>query len=127
MSDIFLCFCRRNKREPNRLGFAVFVRDDLDTLTVVEDVVEWYDSTIDLGDGHRIAEIGVDGVGKIYRGRSFWQSDDISTRREYKYLIFEHVHLHIFHELASALIDVYNSFDRLYPVAVFGLVTSTCF
>ena len=123
LSDIFSSLGSRHKREPNRLGLAILVRDDLDTLSVVELVVEWYDPTIDLGDRDRIAEVGVYRIGKVDRGRALWECDDISTRCEYEYLILEHVHLHLVHELASCLISIHDSFDGLYPVAIFGFLT----
>ena len=123
LSDIFSRLGSRYKREPNRLWFAIFVRDDLDTLSVVELVVEWHDSSIDLGDRDRIAEVGVDRIRKIYRSRALWECDDISTRCEYEYLILEHIHLHLVHELASCLICIDDSFYGLYPVAIFGFLT----
>jgi hypothetical protein len=39
LSDILFCLGCRNKREPNWFGFAILVGDDLDTLSVMEDVV----------------------------------------------------------------------------------------
>lgn len=127
LSDIFLCFGCRNKREPNWFGFAIAVCDDLDTLTIVEYIIKWYNSAIDLGYGDCIAEVGVDRICEIDRSRSFGQRHDISTRCEYEYLILEDIHLHIIHELTSALIYINNSLDRLYPIAIFGFVTVTCF
>ena len=123
LSDIFSSLGSRNKRKPNRFGLAIFVGDDLDTLSVVELVVEWYDPTVDLGDRDRIAEVGVDRIGKIYRSRALWECDNITTRGEYEYLIFEYIHLHLVHELASCLICIDDSFDGLYPVAIFGFLT----
>ena len=123
MSDIFFCLCCRYKREPNWFGLAILVCDDLDTLSVVELIVEWYDSTVDLGDRDRIAEVGVDRICKIYRSRTLWECDDITTRGEYEYLIFEHIHLHLVHELAPCLVCIDDSFDGLDPVAVFGFLT----
>ena len=123
LSDILTSLGSRNKRKPNRLGLAILVRDDLDTLSVVELVVEWYDPTVDLGDRDCIAEVGVDRIGKIYRSRALWECDNITTRGEYEYLIFEYIHLHLVHELASRLVCIDDSFDGLYPVAIFGFLT----
>jgi hypothetical protein len=83
--------------------------------------------SIYFGDRDCVPQIGVDRVCKIDRSRALGECDDISTRREYEYLILEHIHLHLVHELASCLIGIDDSFDRLYPVAIFGSLALACF
>ncbi len=70
LSDIFSSLGSRNKREPNWFGLAIFVCDDLDTLSIAELVVEWYNMPVYFCYRDRVPEIGVDRIRKIYRSRS---------------------------------------------------------
>lgn len=123
LSDIFFCLCSGDKREPYRFWLAISVGDDLYTLSIVELIIKRDDMTIYLGYCDSISEVRVDRICKIYRRRSLGKCDNIATRGEYEYLVFEYIHLHLMHELTSSLLGINDSFDRLHPVAVFGLLT----
>ncbi len=56
LSDILSCLCCLDKREPDRLRFLVDIGDDLDTLSVMELIVEWDHLPVDLGHRELIAE-----------------------------------------------------------------------
>ncbi len=100
---------------------------DLDTLSVMEDIVEWYDLSIYLRDHELIAKLAVYSVGEVYWSRAFRKRDDISLRGEYEYLICKYIHMHLFHELASLHTVFDDILDRLDPVAVCGLYRLSLF
>ncbi len=125
LSDIFSSLRSSNKRKPDWFGLARRVCDNLDTLTIVELIVEWYNMSVHLGDSDRVSETRVDGVGEVDRSRSLWESDDISSRGKDKYLIREYIHLHLLHELTSSIFSSHDPLDGLDPVAIFGLLTRT--
>lgn len=95
--------------------------DDLDTLTVLERIVEWDDLTIHFRDREFVPELRVDRIGEVHRSRAFWQGDDISFWREDKDLGREDVHTHLTHELFpfDSILD--NTLDRLDPVTILRL------
>lgn len=104
---------------PGRIGSAVLIGDDLDALTISQDIVEGDDLTIDLGDREFISELRMDHIGEVDGSRSFWEGDDISFRCEDKYLIGKDIHTHLTHELFPFDGIFHNSLDRLHPVAIF--------
>lgn len=97
------------------------IGDYLDALTVMQDVVKWYDLPIHLRNHEFIAELAVYRVREVYWSRTLRKCDDISLRGEYEYLICEYAHMHLLHEFASLHTVFDDIFDRLYPVAVCGL------
>lgn len=56
LSYMFPSFRGLHEGDPGRIGSAVLIGDDLDALTISEDIVEGNDLTIDLGDRELVAE-----------------------------------------------------------------------
>ncbi len=111
----FLGFYEGN---PCRIWSAMLICDHLDTLAISQDIVEWHDLAIDLGDRELISESRVYRIGKIYWRRSLRECDNVSLRCEDEYLIREDIHTHLTHELFSLEGIFDDSLDRLHPVAI---------
>lgn len=84
----------------------------------MQSIVERYDLAIYLCDRELISDLTVYRVGEVDRSGSFRKRDDIPLRCEDKYLIREHIHIHLFHELTSFERVFYYFFDRRHPVAI---------
>lgn len=101
------------------------ISDDLDTLTILECVVEWNYLAIDLGDRELIAELGVDCIREIHRSRSLWEGDDISLGCEDEDLIREDIHTHLTHECLPFDRILDDTLDGLDPIAILRLGRSS--
>lgn len=95
--------------------------DDLDTLPVLEGIVEWDDLTIHFRDREFIPEFRMDRIGEIHRSGTFWQSNDISFGSKDEDLIREDIHTHLTHELFALDSILDDSFDGLDPITILGL------
>ncbi len=62
---MFLGLRSLHEGEPDGIGFAVNIGDDLDALAIRERIIEGHHLTIDLGDGEFIPELGVDRISEI--------------------------------------------------------------
>jgi hypothetical protein len=69
--------------EPVAAGGGVLLGDDLDRLTAAQGLVERDDTTIDLGAPAAIADLGMDGIGKIQGRGAARQIDDLGLGREH--------------------------------------------
>ena len=64
---------------------------DLDDLAVLDHAVDRNDHAVDFGADHLVADLGVDGVGKIDDRRALRQGDDVALRRKDKDLVVHDV------------------------------------
>ena len=74
-------------------------RDDLDDVAVLEPVVERDEPVVDLRPDAAVADVGVDPVGEVERGRAGRQVLDVAARREHEDLVLEDVELDPLDEL----------------------------
>ena len=74
-------------------------RDDLDDVAVLEPVVERHEAVIDLRPDAAVADVGVDPVREVERGRAGRQVLDVAARREDEDLVLEDVELDPLDEL----------------------------
>ena len=70
-----------------------FGGQDLHDVAVFQLDVVARDAVVDLGADHRVADAGVDGVGKVDRRGAGRQGDDLALRREDEDLVVEHIDL----------------------------------
>ena len=75
------------QRLPHRGGHLPFLPNDLYLVAVLQFGQQRRSMPVDLGADGGIADIGVDGIGEIDRGRPLGQGDEASVRREAKDLI----------------------------------------
>ena len=115
---MFSGFRSFDKREPGRIWFLMDIGDYLDTLSIVEYVVEWYDLTVYFSDRELISELRVYSIGEVYWSSSLRKGDDIPFWREDKYLIRKYIHMHLLHELSSFETVFDDILDSLHPVAI---------
>ncbi len=121
LSDMFFSFCRFHEGEPYRIRLSMHIRDNLYTLTILEDIVEGDDLPIHFCNCELIAELRMDRISEIYGCGTLGQCDNISLRREDKNLVRKNIHSHLTHEFLSLNSILNNSLDGLYPVAILRL------
>lgn len=88
------------------------------TLTIMQDIVERDDLTIDFCYHELIPELAMYSVGEVYGCRSLRKRDDISFRSEDEYLIGKDIHMHLLHELSPFHTMLDDILDGLHPVAI---------
>ena len=107
--------------------------DDLDLVAVPEFGAQRHDLAVDLAADAGVADLGVDGVSEIDRGRAFGQRDRIALGREAEHLVGEHFELGVLEEIfgPGGLIEDIEQFAHppvLAAVDLFGfeLVAPMC-
>ena len=70
------------KFSQSRLGLCVGVADDLDDVAVLEARAQRHHAAVDARADALVADVGVNGVGEVDRGRAFRQHLDRAARRE---------------------------------------------
>src|SRR5690606_33763591 len=73
--------------------------DDFNRITAFEFSAQWRELAIDFGGDRLIADISVDGIGKIHRRCPFGQGQYLALRRENVDGIGEEVDLYVFQKL----------------------------
>ena len=78
----------------SRLGGAY-----LYNVAVFQRIVVGYDASVDLGAHHAVADVGVDGICKVYGGCAGGQVNNVTLGREDENLVGEHVYLKVVEEV----------------------------
>ncbi len=108
MADLFFGAIGFDKFEPVAVrALAVLVDDDFDLVAILESLVEGSHLVIDQGSAGFIADLSVDGIGKIDGSRVFWQIKDIAIGREDKDTVLEDIEF-----------DFINEFIRVFRLAL---------
>ena len=58
-------------------------------------MIDWHDAVVDLGADHAVANGGMNGVGKVDRGGTGGQVDDVAPRSESKHFLRQQVALNV--------------------------------
>ena len=95
--------------------------DDLDDVAVLEPVVERDQAVVDLRADRPVADIGVDAVGEVERGRAGGQVLDVALGREHEDLVLEDVELDPLDELGR-IADVALPLHELAQPGQLGVV-----
>jgi len=88
---------------PGRRRYLDAGADDLDLVAIRQAGDQRHDRTVDLGADRGVADIGVDGIGEIDRGRAARQGDQLALRRETEDLVLEQLELGMLEELLRAV------------------------
>ena len=90
--------------QPVARGAALLLRgQDLDDVARAQLVVQRHDVAVDLGADAAVADVGVDGVGEVERGRARREVLHLALRREDEDLVLEEVDLQRLEELGRVL------------------------
>ena len=73
--------------------------DDVDLIAVLQPGAQRQQAAVDLGADAGIADLGMDGIGEIDRGRAARQGDQIALWREGENLVLEHLELGVLEKL----------------------------
>ena len=92
-------------RQPVARGPALLLRgQDLDDVAGLELVVQRDDLAVHLRPDAAMADVGVNGVGEVERGRAGGEVLDLTLRREHEHLVLEQVDLQRLEELGRVLV-----------------------
>ena len=83
VAQLHACFAGFNPFEPNRCRVSVGVGDDLYTVAVMQLLTDRAVDAVDNGADGTVANIGVNGVGKVERARLARQAENFGFRGEY--------------------------------------------
>lgn len=107
------------ERKPSDRGFAGLVGHDFHAVSVLEFVVERNDLSVRLGDHQMVAQIRMDGIREIHRGRAAGEVHYRPLGRENEDAVVEKGDLHLVHQLAVC--GLFEDFlEFAYPVDVLG-------
>ena len=96
VADLVLGFAGLYNVQPVAAGAAVFrAGDDLDDLAGLHLMIDGHDAVVDLGADHAVANGGMNGVGKVDRGGTGGQVDDVAPRGESKHFLRQQVALNV--------------------------------
>src|SRR5262249_8291498 len=88
-----------NHRFPGRRRHLRLRANDLYLVAIMELGHQRHGAAVDLGADGRVADVGMDGVGEIDRGRATRQRDQAALRREAEDLVLEELELGVLEEL----------------------------
>ena len=78
-------------------------RDDFDQVAVVEQGAQRHEAAVDLGADGLVAEVGVDRVGEVDRGRALGQLDQLALGGEGEDAVLVHRHPRMLEQLLGAV------------------------
>ena len=88
---------------PSRRRHLAIGAGDLDLVAVMQFREQRRDTAVDLGPDGAVADVGVDGIGKIERRRPARQGDEPSLRGEAEHLVVEHLELRMFEKFLGTV------------------------
>ena len=112
---------RADRLEPLRHRVRVGPRFDLNHVAVLERRDERLLLSVDAGGEGVVADVRVNFVGEVDRGRPLWQRNDLSARREDVDAVREEVDLDVFKKFGAVLTGALNFEKILEPGGRAGL------
>ena len=82
--------------------------EDFDLVAILEHRPQRHHAAVDLGADGTVAEVGVDGIGEVDRGRALGQLDQLALRREGEDAVLVHRHPRMLEQLFGTLGMVEN-------------------
>ena len=101
-----------DEAQPRRLRMLRLRSEDFDLVAILEHRPQRHDAAVDLGADGAVAEVGVDGVGEIDRGRALGQLDQLALRGEGEDAVLVHRHPRMLEQLFGAF-GVVEDFDQV--------------
>ena len=86
--------------------------EDFDLVAILEDGAQRHHPAVDLGADRLVAEVGVDGIGEVDRGRALGQLDQLALRSEGEDPVLVHRHPGMLEQLFGAL-GMVEDFDQV--------------
>ena len=98
-ANLGACATGFDKAKPGRVGRGGLSRDDLYHIAAFEFGAQWHFFVIDLGSGGAVADLAVNGVGKVHHGGAARHGHDLALGREHIDSVGEEVHFDMVPEL----------------------------
>ncbi len=92
-----------DEAQPRRLGVLRLGGEDFDLVAIFEDRAQRDDAAVDLGADGLVAEVGVDRISEVDRGRAFGQLDQLALGGEGEDPVLVHRHPGMLEQLLGAL------------------------
>ena len=99
MPDVRTCFGGGDEIQPQRIGLGVRGGDDFHAVAVFKRLPQRHQLLIDFDRHAAVADVGMHGIGEIYRSGAARQRHDLALGREYIHLIGKEIDFQVFEKL----------------------------
>ena len=100
------------KRSQRRLRVLRLRGEDFDLVAILEHGAQRHDAAVDLGADGAVAEVGVDGISEVDRGRALGQLDQLALGREGEDAVLVHRHPRVLEQLLGRC-GMVEDFDQV--------------
>ncbi len=104
-----------HETEPGRVGAGAGRSDDFHGLATLQRLAEGTQVAVDSTGYGGVADVRVDGIGKVHRRRPAWQLHDAAFRGENVYLVREQVYLYMLDKLHRVIGPFPHFHQPLHP------------